>query len=159
MCKNHRMSLISPTHGTHVPTITIHRGMRLAAARQDAKITQERMAQFLGCTRRTIVRWESDDTSAPPAVIIAYSVATNTNLGWLQSGIADSVTPEFAEFVNDESPRPMDEGTAVRPKGLEPLTFWLVADQAERAADDAAFWSIVCQEFPDTELTNVTGVV
>ena len=39
----------------------------------------------------------------------------------------------------------------VRLKGLEPLTFWLVADQAERAAVDAAFWSIVaCQVSPDS---------
>ena len=38
---------------------------------------------------------------------------------------------------------------SVRPKGLEPLTFWLVADQAERYAIDAAFFSIVRQVSPD----------
>lgn len=143
------MTLISATHGSHVPVITIHRGMRLAAARSDAGITQERMAQLLGCARRTITRWESDDTSAPPSVIISYSVATDTNLGWLQSGIRDCLTEEFAEFVKHEEAPAVAEASDVRPKGLEPLTFWLVADQAERYAIDAAFFSIVRQVSPD----------
>ncbi|WP_294947727.1 helix-turn-helix domain-containing protein [uncultured Microbacterium sp.] len=117
------MTLISATHGSHVPVITIHRGMRLAAARSDAGITQERMAQLLGCTRRTISRWEADDTSAPPAVIISYSVATGTNLGWLQSGTRDVLTPEFAQFAESKEAPAVAEASSVRPKGLEPLTF------------------------------------
>ena len=46
----------------------------------------------------------------------------------------------------------------VRLKGLEPLTFWLVADQAERIATEAAFWSIVCQAFPDSESAYLAAV-
>ena len=152
------MTLIDATHGTHVPVITIHRGMRLAAARSDAGITQERMAQLLGCNRRTITRWESDDTSAPAAVIISYSVATNTNLGWLQSGERDHLTAEFAAFTAREEAPAVAEASHVRLKGLEPLTFWLVADQAERVAVDAVFWSIVCQVSPDTRRDDFEAV-
>lgn len=96
---------IRMSHGSFVPTITITKGMRLQAARKHAGITQERMAEMLGCGRRTITRWESED-SAPPAVVMAYSVATDANLSWLQTG-----TPDFdndGEFV-DAAVSPIQE--------------------------------------------------
>lgn len=85
MCQNRRMS-IDVTHGWRVPDVRITLGDRLKAARQDAGITGERMGELLGVNRRTITRWESGD-SAPPIVVISYSVATEANLGWLQTGV------------------------------------------------------------------------
>ncbi len=79
---------ITLSHGTRVPQIVIDKGMRLAAARQDAGVTQERMGELLGCSRRTITRYESDE-GAPASVVIAYSMATNVNLAWLETGVAD----------------------------------------------------------------------
>jgi transcriptional regulator with XRE-family HTH domain len=78
---------IDTTYGWRVPEVRITRGHRLQAARRDAGISGDRMAELLGCSRRTITRYESDD-SAPPAVVIAYAVATEANLGWLQTGVA-----------------------------------------------------------------------
>lgn len=114
---------ITAQHGTRIPVMHFTPGMRLAAARKDADLTQERMAELLGVNRRTVVRWETDAVAAPPAVVIAYSVATDVNLGWIQSGTANEFTPEWEAWY------------LVRPKGLEPLTFWSVA--AERA-----FWGL-----------------
>lgn len=89
--------VINSTHGWRVPEIRISRGQRMQAARREAGLTGERMAELLGVSRRTISRWESDD-SAPPAVVISYSMATEANLGWLQTGV-----PTFPDGV--ELPR------------------------------------------------------
>lgn len=82
----------------HVPAFTL--GDRLVKARTDAGITQERMGELLGCSRRTIVRHESSG-HVPRSVVLAYHVATQTDLGWLETGIA---------------------GNVVHPLGLEPRT-------------------------------------
>lgn len=104
---------ITLSHGSRVPTITIDKGMRLAAARQDAGITQDRMAELLGCSRRTIVRYESDE-SATPAVVMAYSMATDVNLAWLETGVAD--------FDNDGDyfTAIAGKGTRYTPRDLNP---------------------------------------
>ena len=78
------------SHGSVVPELIITKGMRLQSARKHAGITQESMADMLGCARRTITRWETEQ-GAPPAVVMAYSVATDVNLGWLETGTADFI--------------------------------------------------------------------
>ena len=69
---------------------------------------------------------------------------------------------QVADLLPGNDYAPVLEGRGrvgvVRPKGLEPLTFWLVADQTTRAESDALFWSIVCQEFPDNESAHVEAV-
>jgi DNA-binding XRE family transcriptional regulator len=95
------------THGWRIPDLRITQGDRLKAARREADITAETMAEMLGVSRRTIVRWERDDDSAPPIVVIAYSVATEVNLGWLQTGIAALPTNDgWAPWGSN--PRPAD---------------------------------------------------
>ena len=108
LCQNVGMT-ITAQQGTRVPRVDIHLGMRMAAARNEAGVTQERMAQMLGCNRRTIVRWESGSHSVPPAVLISYSVATDVNLGWLQSGVFGEFTPDWNYMV--------------RPEGFEPPAY------------------------------------
>lgn len=111
---------ITLSHGTRVPQIVIDKGMRLAAARQDAGVTQERMGELLGCSRRTITRYESDD-SAPASVVIAYSMATDVNLAWLDTGVADFSDggdfspggPGLRYTPRDLNPEPTDYGSAV----------------------------------------------
>lgn len=112
--------------GTRVPTIEITLGMRLQAARKLANITQDEMGLMLGCTRRTVSRWETDQT-APPAVLLAYAVATDVNLGWLKTGKASS---ETNEAFTDEA--------FVHPPGLEPGTHWLRVSSVD---DVLAIWA------------------
>lgn len=122
---------ITLSHGSRVPTITIDKGMRLAAARQDAGITQERMAELLNCSRRTITRYESDD-SVPPAVVMAYSMATDVNLAWLETGVADfdndgdyftAIAGKGSRYTpRDLNPEPTDYGSVVHVEfGRAPL--------------------------------------
>lgn len=99
------MTLIDATERFRVPSFT--QADRLAKARHEAGITQERMAQLLGCSRRTIVRYETTER-VPRAVVLAYHVATETNLGWLETGKASSAGA--------------NEALIVHPLGLEPRT-------------------------------------
>lgn len=59
---------------------------RMVKARETAGMTQDRMAQLLGCSSRTIVRYETKAGNVPPAVIMAYSVACEVDLAWLYTG-------------------------------------------------------------------------
>ena len=77
------MSMTSANGQWHVPEFDIHD--RLSKARRDAGIDQERMGQLLGCSRRTIVRYESKGP-VPRSVILGYHVATQTDLPWLEHG-------------------------------------------------------------------------
>jgi len=79
------MSIIDAVERFRVPTFTL--ADRLAKARTDAGITQERMGELLGCSRRTIVRYEATG-DVPRAVVLAYHVATETDLEWLETGAA-----------------------------------------------------------------------
>ncbi len=87
------------SHGTIIPELVITKGMRLSSARKHAGITQEQMAEMMRCTRRTVSRWETDQ-AAPPAVVMAYSLATDVNLGWLETGVPGFDNDgEFAEVA------------------------------------------------------------
>lgn len=77
---------------------------RLAKARTEAGITQERMGEQLGCSRRTIVRYEHGGVHVPRSVVLAYHVATQTDLAWLETGTASWCTPR------DLNPEPTDSG-------------------------------------------------
>jgi DNA-binding XRE family transcriptional regulator len=87
-------------HRWHVPEFS--QNDRLGKAREDAQITQDRMGELLGCSRRTIVRYESAGARVPRSVLLAYHVATQTDLGWIESGIPSWCTPR------DLNPEPTD---------------------------------------------------
>ena len=99
-----RMStVIDARERFHVPSFTL--ADRLVKARADAGLSQERMGELLGCSRRTIVRYESKGR-VPRSVVLAYHVATHTDLGWLETGkLPDWCTPR------DLNPEPTDSGS------------------------------------------------
>lgn len=91
--------------GYRVPTFDVHD--RLSKARRDAGIKQERMAELLGCSRRTIVRWETKGP-VPRSVILGYHVATMTSLEWLENGTPEDPTPGGTEsHLWESNPRPI----------------------------------------------------
>ena len=115
---------------TMLNTEALTAARRYKIAREVAGLRQDELARMIGVSRTTIGDWEAGRTEPAASKLVMLSLATNQSLDWFAEGL-------------------ILEG--VRLKGLEPLTFWLVADQAERAAVDAAFWSIVaCQVSPDS---------
>lgn len=93
--------------------MTMSLGMRIAASRRDAGISQERLAQLLGTSTRTVTRWESNERQPPIAVLISLSVLTDINLGWIMTGEIDRPSDEYKAMLESE----------VRPEGFEPPTF------------------------------------
>lgn len=61
----------------------------MAAARKMAGLTQAELADMFGNHVRTIIRWELDEIKVPYIALVALSVATDVNLGWLQTGEKD----------------------------------------------------------------------
>jgi transcriptional regulator with XRE-family HTH domain len=99
------MSIIDTAQRLRAPEFTL--SDRLTKAREAARITQERMGELLGCSRRTIVRYEHGGAHVPRSVVLAYHVATQTDLEWLESGVASWCTPR------DLNPEPTDSGSAL----------------------------------------------
>lgn len=97
------MTLIDARERFRAPEFTVND--RLHKARSEAGISQERMGELLGCSRRTIVRYENGGR-VPRAVLLAYHVATETDLEWLETGVASWCTPR------DLNPEPTDQGAA-----------------------------------------------
>lgn len=117
--------MLATTHGTKIPEMTITQGMRMAAARKMAGLTQMELANMLGASSRTIIRWEQDEVKVPYIAIVALSVATDVNLGWLQTGEKDIPSTEHLEFLTMEAENNHSAGF-VRPEGFEPPTFCFV---------------------------------
>jgi transcriptional regulator with XRE-family HTH domain len=104
------MNAAKSASGTWVPTITVNH--RLNIARESAGISAERMAQMLGCTRRTITRWEKPGTRVPRAVLLGYHVATQVDLSWMELGRDDVVLGNLYT-PRDLNPEPADIGSAL----------------------------------------------
>jgi transcriptional regulator with XRE-family HTH domain len=115
------MTLIDARRRFRVPEFDVHD--RLSKAREEADITQQRMAELLGCSRRTIVRYETSGTVVPRSVVLAYHVATETDLDWLENGTVPA----------GQGPDG-DGGGVVHPLGLEPRTHWLIDNVTELRA-------------------------
>lgn len=82
---------------------------RMVKARDEAGMNQDRMAELLGCSRRTIVRYETGRMPVPPAVIMAYHVACEVDLAWLYTGVPSwegGTTPWYTP--RDLNPEPTD---------------------------------------------------
>ncbi len=99
------------THGTRIPTIRT--GLRLQVAREELGITQAQMAQHVGCSMRSITRYEGM-ASPPRAIVMAYSLATDVSLEWLETGALPG--PRFVAETDegglyarrDSNPQPSD---------------------------------------------------
>lgn len=63
--------------------MTLTQGERLARARKVADLSQDQMAAALGVDRRTIGRWERDQTPVTKAVLIAWAAVTDCPAQWL----------------------------------------------------------------------------
>jgi transcriptional regulator with XRE-family HTH domain len=89
--------------GRAVPEFELNH--RLARAREYAGIDVETMSKMLGCTRRTISRWEHPGATVPRAAVLGYAVGCGVDLGWLENGEAGTgnwYTPR------DLNPEPTD---------------------------------------------------
>ena len=82
-----------------VPEWTL--GDRLRKARESRGLNQTEFGEVTGISRRSISKYELGEVEPRRPQILAWALATGVAMDWLQAGDA-----------------------AVRPKGLEPLTFW-----------------------------------
>jgi transcriptional regulator with XRE-family HTH domain len=95
-------TFIEAEHRFRAPEFTL--ADRMQKARIAAEISQEQMGRMLGCSRRTIVRYESG-AHIPRSVVLAYHAATQTDLEWLETGVASWCTPR------DLNPEPTVSGS------------------------------------------------
>lgn len=113
---------------------------RIKAARQLASMRQEDLAKAAGVARSTVNEWEHARSEPSATKMFAIADATNQPLGWFAEGLI----------------------SIARPEGLEPPTFWLVANGgAEGFWSDARALSIAemwCQVETDTESTHAERV-
>lgn len=116
-------------------------GRRLLASRALAGMDQQTIADAIGVSRTTVSGWERGKFEPTFTSIVRWAQVTNQPLDWFAEGLTADV---------------------VRPKGLEPLTFWLVAnedvDTFWTADRSSAYDSIVCQAILDAE-SHDRGVV
>jgi transcriptional regulator with XRE-family HTH domain len=80
---------------------------RLRKAREHRGLDQTELADLMGVSQRSIRNYEAGRTTPRRPQLIAWAFATGVSLEWLED---------------------------VRPKGLEPLTFWLGAWRYLRVA-------------------------
>lgn len=80
---------------------------RYKIAREVAGLSQGELAAIVGVNRTTIGDWEAGRTEPAFSKMVALAHATNQALDWFAEGL---------------------ETDDVRPKGLEPPTFWFVAN-------------------------------
>lgn len=127
-----------------VPTITL--AHRLRIAREFAGLEQTELADRAEVSRASIVNYEQGHRIPRRIYLRALADATGVDLHWLETGEAPSV---------DEA-----SATEVRPKGLEPLTFWLVANDEFWTVERTLAWlDICCQGTPDSESALQTVVL
>lgn len=93
------VSPMTMLNATGIPT-----SRRFKIAREAAGFKQEELARLVGVSRTSLGDWERGDTEPSFSKLVALARATNQPLDW------------FAEGLN---------AADVRPKGLEPPTFWL----------------------------------
>lgn len=84
-------------------------GKRMRVARQMAELDQAKIAEMLGVARTTVSTWERGETEPSASSFVRWSQVTGQPLEWLAEGV-------------------------VRLEGLEPPTFWSVAEQWGLAA-------------------------
>lgn len=102
-------------------TVTWTLGELLAKARKDAGMDQLQLARAIGIGRNTLSTYETGRSVPPFDVVVRLATACSVDVAWLATGVNAETASTEVEAVSDD----------VRPKGLEPLTFWLgVSDDA-----------------------------
>lgn len=97
------MTANEATGDFRAPTFTIWD--RLGKARVSAGLTQDELGALLGYSRRTIARYEAEGTHLPRSILLAWHVATHTDLTWLETGIASWEPPPPDIDLDPESPK------------------------------------------------------
>ena len=82
--------------GNRIPSFTI--GDRLRKARESAGMSQEELAEDVGISRRSLVRYERDEM-IKKSVILLYAMRTGVPVEWIETG---ECTPR------DLNPEPTD---------------------------------------------------
>lgn len=139
LCHDVDMSLVQTGA---VPQITM--AHRLRIAREFAGLDQSELAERAEMSRTTVVNYELGYRVPRRLYLRALAEATGVDQHWLETGEA----PPTGDV--DEAP----EGD-VRPKGLEPLTFWM---GAWCSSDDAALSACIedyRQSVIDDEFANI----
>lgn len=95
----------------NVPEITL--GWRLRIALEDAEVTVQEMADYLGVTRQTVGRWMHDRGQTPRAAFVKqWAMRTGVDVTWLETGKAPSPTGDGASADwythRDLNPEPAD---------------------------------------------------
>lgn len=127
---------------TMLNTEALPTSRRYKIAREVSGLRQEELAAIVGVSRTTIGDWEAGRTEPAFSKLVALARATNQPLDWFAEGL---------------------ETGDVRPKGLEPPTFWFGA--CEGTTDSfwtvdrvVAWWEAECQVIPDAEITYSEGM-
>ncbi len=87
---------------------------RLRKSRLLADIDQASIAEALGVSRNTVSNWETGRSEPSATYFIRWAQVTGVTLDWLAEGLNAEIPAADATGTS---------GGAVRPKGLEPLTF------------------------------------
>ena len=67
-----------------VPVWTL--GDRLTKARKGAGLDQVDIAELLGVSRKSVMRYEADETMPNRAVRLAWAMATGVSPAWIETG-------------------------------------------------------------------------
>jgi transcriptional regulator with XRE-family HTH domain len=68
-------------------TIELTLGERLRYARQHARLEQTQLATLLGLSRQSISNYERDQRRPSKAVLLAWSIETDTPQEWIREGV------------------------------------------------------------------------
>lgn len=99
------------------PTWTI--ADRIKRARLLAGLDQDDVAEACGVARPTVSAWETGKTEPKFSSLVRVARLTGQPLEWFAAAVNAETASTEVEAVSSLSQH------SVRPKGLEPLTFWL----------------------------------
>lgn len=88
-------------------------GQRMMLARMHAGLTQGQMASRLGVSIATVQRSEGGVSNPRRTTLMAWSMATDVDLYWLETGNAPSPNGDGAArecAIRDLNPEPADKG-------------------------------------------------
>lgn len=75
-------------------------GLRLRAAREHLDVTQDSLANFLGCSRTALTNWENGDRLPDVAAMVRLYLATGITLEWIFAGSLREMAYDRAEDLS-----------------------------------------------------------
>lgn len=107
----------------YVPGMELNQ--RIFAARTDAKMTQEQLANAVGKTRGAVAQWESGEVRPRHTTLVAIAEATKRPLHWLVNGTGEAETsssPRIGlEVVGEVAAGMWKEGSVRFERTYEPV--------------------------------------